>query len=167
MRRITLIIKIDEIRASKGQRVDFDFTAGKMEEITLASPVEIKGFAEVENEGFFVCGEYAAEVITSCVRCLKEIKINISGSFQGSFVDTSTFKKYLDSLETECRIDDAEFEEAVDNEIDIVELVREHIILEMPPYPACDPECQGLEEMGEYADDGVDLRWQKLFELKN
>lgn len=167
MRRITLIIKIEEIRACQNQTINFDFTDNKMEGIRLASPVKIKGFAEVQNEGFLVCGEYAAEIMTTCVRCLEDIKVNLAGNFQEYFLDSESFKRYLDSLESECEIDDSGVVEAIDNEIDITELVREHIILEMTPYPACEPECEGIEELEKYADDGVDLRWQKLFELKN
>lgn len=162
-----MIIKIDEIKACQSQTINFDFTDDKMEGIKLASPVKIKGFAEVQNDGFLVCGEYTAEIMTTCVRCLKEIKIDLAGDFQEYFLDSESFKKYLDSLEAECEIDDSGVVEAVDNEIDITELVREHIILEMTPYPACEPECEGIEELKKYADDGVDLRWQKLFELKN
>lgn len=167
MRRIALIIKIDEIRASQKQRVDFDFTVSKMEGLALASPVEIRGYAKIENEGFFVCGEYSADIKTPCVRCLNEISLDVSGEFQGYFVEPKSFKGYLDSLETECKIDDVELGEAIDGEVDVARLVREHIILEMSPYPVCEPECGGLEEMEKYKDDGIDLRWKKLFGLKN
>jgi len=167
MRRVTLIIKIDEIRASQNQRVDFDFTISKIEGLTLAAPAEIRGYAKVENEGFFVCGEYRSKLKTPCVRCLKDISLDVSGEFQGYFVESKSFKKYLNSLEAECKIDEVELGEAVDGEIDVARLVREHIILEMSPYPVCEPECDGLEEMEKYKDDGVDLRWKELLGLKN
>ena len=66
-----MIIKIGEIRASQKQRVDFDFTVSKMEGLTLVVPAEIRGYAKVENEGFFVCGEYRSKLKTPCVRCFK------------------------------------------------------------------------------------------------
>ncbi|WP_319370147.1 DUF177 domain-containing protein [uncultured Ilyobacter sp.] len=162
-----MIIKIDEIRASQKHRLNFNFTVSKIEGLTLTSPAEIKGYAKVENEGFFVCGEYSSKIKTPCVRCLKEISLDVSGEFQGYFVESKSFKRYLDSLEAECKIDDVELGEAVDGEIDVARLVREHIILEMSPYPVCKPECGGLEEMEIYKDDDMDLRWKKLFELKN
>ena len=61
--------------------------------------------------------------------------------------------------------DENVYEELVNGEIDIDELVREHLILEVDPYEVCSENCQGLSEMKDYEDDGIDPRWAQLLEM--
>jgi len=122
---------------------------------------------ELVQSEVIISGEYEAFVKTSCVRCLEDINIEISGEFFGDYKGSKEYELYIDSLGKEAQVHDDMVEELVDGEVDISSLVRDYIILDMPQFPACEPECDGLEELDKYRDDGMDSRWQKLLDLKN
>ena len=163
-----MIIKLDELRAKPNQKEKFSYTTNEVEDIKLLSPLEIEGEIEyIENE-IFVRGKYRAKVGAPCVKCLKEVAISLDGEYDGHYCEGESYKKHLSSLKKECDVKENYLDEAVHGEINITDLVREFIILDMPPYPSCEPECEGLEEMERYSKkDDVDPRWQELLNIKN
>ena len=76
--------------------------------------------------------------------------------------------QYLKSLSTECEIDKNEIYDPIENGIiDLESLVREYILLDMPPYPQCEPSCEDDSEIEKHSNDGIDPRWQQLLQIKN
>lgn len=168
MRRLVLIIKLEELRTKPNQTQKFSYTASEVEDVKLLSPVEIEGEISFVEDEVFVRGNYKAKVVTPCVKCLKDVEIALDGEYDGHYSDENAYKKHMDSLKKECDIKENYLDEAVHGEIDITNLVREFIILDMPPYPVCEPECDGLEELERYSKkDDVDPRWQELLNIKN
>lgn len=163
-----MIIKLDELRAKPGQKLGFEFEAAEVEGIKLLSPVEVEGVIEYIGDEILVRGRYRAKVATPCVKCLKEVIVELEGEYDGHYSEGDKFKKHMSSLKKECDVKENYLDEAVNGEVNITDLVREFIILDMPPYPACEPECNGLEEAEKYSQkNDVDPRWQELLNIKN
>lgn len=161
-------INIDQLK--KKRETKFEFTEILddilIEGVTLPK-VQIDYLVELVEGEVIVRGEYTAFVKTSCVRCLEELEIKVSGEFFGDYKESKDYDEYIESLSKEAQVLDDMVEELVDGEVDISSLVRDYIILEMPQFPACEPKCGGLEELEKYRDSGIDSRWQKLLDLKN
>ena len=157
-----------EIKNFPNQVLEFDFYMESVEDIELEEKVHVVGTAVNNNGKVEISGKYSTVVKTQCVRCLKDISVKLENGFTGTFLDEVEYKQYLKSLNTECEIDQNEiYDEVKDGVIDLEELVREYIILDMPPYPQCDPVCEDDSEIEKYADNGIDPRWQQLLQIKN
>ena len=159
---------IDQLKMKRETKFQFTET---LEDIliegTTVPKVDVDYLLELVEGEVIIRGEYTAFVKTSCVRCLEEIEIKVSGEFFGDYKENKDYEEYIDSLGKEAQVSDDMVEELVDGEVDISSLVRDYIILDMPQFPACEPECSGLEELEKYRDSGIDSRWQKLLDLKN
>ena len=157
-------------RLKKKRETSFEFTE-ILEDILIDGitipKVDIDYSIELLEGEVIIRGRYKAFVNTSCVRCLEKLKLEVSGEFFGDFKETKDYNEYIESLGKEAQVSDDMVEELVDGEVDISSLVRDYIILDMPQFPACEPECDGLEELERYRDNGIDSRWQKLLDLKN
>lgn len=151
---------------------NFNFTTESMEGLDLVKPVEIEALLtskvdHVYGTVYTVSGKFSAVLKEQCVRCLKEITQNVDGQFSWNFLDPKAYSMYLKSLKEEDEVDtENSFEEATSGEIDITDLVRQEIVLEMDSYPACEPTCDDDSEIQKYADSGIDQRWAKLLEIK-
>ena len=111
-------------------------------------------------------GSYAAKVELVCVRCLKKFNMKVSGEFDSIYFTPEAYREYYDSKGVEYQSDRTVIEEIVDGYIDVAELVREEIILDLPPFPVCQDSCEGMEELKSYSNDGIDPRWQKLLDIE-
>ncbi|MGL4307807.1 YceD family protein [Cetobacterium sp. SF1] len=158
-------IKINDLM--NGSKIDFDFTVEKMEDILLKEPVHLVGEAFKEENVYVVKGHFKALVQTECVKCLASLYETVEGDFQEKFLDSKSYSKYLSNLKEEEELEDEVINEAVNGELEIIELVREHIILGLSLYPVCDPVCEDTSVLDKYSDDGIDPRWQQLLQIKN
>jgi uncharacterized protein len=120
----------------------------------------------VDNE-VFIKGNFNTKVKLECGKCLNEFHHHLEGEIEGHFIEKNKMKKIISELEDEYENNGEIFEELKDDEIDLADLIREHIILELPTYPICSDNCQGVENFENYIDDGVDPRWQQLIDLTN
>jgi uncharacterized protein len=119
----------------------------------------------VEGE-VFLKGSYSVKVELSCVKCLEKFELCVSGGFETLYFTPEAYRDYYEAKGEEHQADSVVIEEIVDGQIDVTELVREQIILDLPPFPVCSNSCEGLEEMGDYSNDGIDSRWQKLLDIE-
>lgn len=145
-------------------------TIDSIEGLELINPVEVKYsinklYVEGIGDVYEISGEYSGALKQECVRCLKEITQKVNGEFNSKLLDPKSYKLYIKSLEEEKEIDLGSYEEALNGEIDIIEMVREQILLDQDPYPICSPNCEDDSEIKKYADDGIDQRWAKLLEI--
>lgn len=146
----------------------FEFYIDRMEDVELKERVHVIGTAVNDNGKIKLNGHYSTKVNTQCVRCLKENEIDLENDFSAIFLDEVQYNKYLKSLNQECDITEEEiYDQVVDGTIDLDSLVREYIILDLPPYPQCHPKCEDESQIEKYKDDGIDPRWQQLLQIKN
>lgn len=149
---------------------NINFEVETIDDLELKSPLKInfslkRTFIEGIGDIFEVNGNYSCQIKVECVRCLKEVIQDLSDDFESKLLEPKNYKKLTETLEAELEIEPDLYEEAHDSEINIVELVREQILLGLNLYPICFPSCEDDSEIGRYKDDGIDQRWAKLLDL--
>jgi uncharacterized protein len=113
-----------------------------------------------ENDGeYLVTGTVRAHVLTECGRCLGDAKLTVDSTIGTLFARTSgrpggaqaskDRKAQTERYERHAGQDDADDddvprEEFSGNDIVLDELVREHIVLEVPMQPLCGDACPGI-----------------------
>jgi uncharacterized protein len=129
------------------------------------SPIEFDIRLEAVVEGVLVTGTAQAGLVGECVRCLEEIRNEITADFQELFV--------YDGEETQDTEDD-ETSRLEGDLVDLEPLLRDAVVLALPFQPLCQDDCPGLcTECGaRLADDpdhrheaAVDPRWAALQQL--
>ena len=147
-------LRVKDFSGVLNNTIKFDFYAENIGDIELSDKIHVIGSAVSDNNGKIeVSGEYSTKTIVQ---------------FTGSFLDEAAYRQYMKNLKMECEINSNEiYDEIIDGEIDLLGLIREYIILDLPPYPQCNPECEDDSEIEKYSDNGIDSRWQQLLQIKN
>jgi uncharacterized protein len=124
----------------------YKFTA---EDLNLPADVgEIKEPIEVEiyitknpsGEGYTVSYNIKGAVELLCARCLNAFDKDISGSH------TVKLKNSYAGDRENLKISDLSYHTlSEDNTLDVAELIREQIILDVPYKPLCHPHCKGID----------------------
>ncbi len=149
------------------ESIKFNFSVSSLEGVNLCGELHIEGKAKRLNNEYFIEGKYSARIKTQCVRCLEDIEIDLGvKEFYGRFLNSQDYEKYLETLAKAAEMTEEEYFEAEDNEIDVIELVREELLLEMPQYPTCVPECKDDSYLQKYSNNGMDSRWAQLLDIK-
>lgn len=145
----------------------FNLSLSDIDGIFLDGDVHINGsVSKVENE-YIVEGSYSANIKSSCVRCLEDIVIKLEKKkFYGIFLKEEDYFNYQKSLsEKDIMISDNYFE-IKNEEIDILEFIREQIILDIPLYPKCNGGCLDDTYLKKYGEDQPDPRWMGLLDIE-
>ncbi len=124
--------------------------------VPAGSPVLLELRLEAVTEGVYVSGTASAELAGECSRCLEPLTDTIE-------VDVAELYAYPDSA-TDETTDSDEVPRLVDERVDLEQVVRDAIILELPLAPLCEPDCLGLcsECGGRRADLGPDHGHERL-----
>jgi len=147
--------------------IDLDVETAK-----LKNAVEIRGELRKRIVQVDVKGEIFAEIETECSRCLLAADLKLKFPFEAAFV---TAENYTQAKEAELKKDDLEVSIFNGDKIDVTELVREQILLNLPEQAFCREGCRGLcEKCGanqnlidcKCEEKEIDPRWQGLRELK-
>ncbi len=123
-----------------GRNHDFPFEFAK---ITLSEDLELLNFDGIVNvgktpQGLVVQGDFSAETMLGCVRCLTEFEYELDWSF----TELYAFDKRSET--------DSGLILPEDAHIELAPLLREFALLEVPISPICKPDCKGLcPECGE------------------
>jgi uncharacterized protein len=129
------------------------------------SPIEFSIRLEAVVEGVLVTGAAEAELAGDCVRCLEEIRSNITAEFQELFV-------YDDEQRSET--EDEETSRLEGDLVDLEPLLRDAVVLALPFQPLCQDDCPGLcvecgarlaDDPGHAHEAAVDPRWAALQQL--
>lgn len=149
----------------------FNFLISELDDLKIEAPLEvngelIKGTDQLLGDMYTIVGSYSGTIKLECVRCLKEISANVSGEFQWKFLEPKNYSTYIKSFKQESEIDSDGYEEAQNGEIDVAEIVRQQILLDLDFYPTCQPFCDDDSEIEKYSNNGMDQRWAKLLEIK-
>ncbi len=169
---------IVDVTTLKDRQTDFDFTVSSneidLEDETakLIGDVKVegkltKGIVETEVEG-----RISGRIEVECTRCLQPVETNLDFPFEASFVAP---ENYTQEKEAELRSDDLEVALFEGDKIDLTELAREQILLNLPTQIFCREDCKGLcEKCGENRNlidcncekHEADPRWSALKNLK-
>lgn len=101
--------------------------------------IEVEGRAGHEGTGLRVVGEVRTRLRLVCSRCLEEFDFPVASRFD------VTYSKVV-PVEDEVELDGRELTvcHLEGDTVDLGELAREEVLLEVPMAPLCAPECRGL-----------------------
>lgn len=143
------------------------------ETATVAGELEVAGRAHRIAETADIAGTIVGKLGVACHRCIEPFEVPIDIRFDDSFVTLDTYEQ----SKAEHEIGGADLNVSIfDGErIDLGEIVREQILLNVPTHLLCDENCAGLcENCGANKNavacdchkDEIDPRWNALRELK-
>jgi len=127
--------------------------------VAKGAPLHVELLLESVHEGIYASGTVTTVARAECVRCLDPVEVPIVATITELF-----------AYSPEPDYDNVVVQET----IDLDQLVRDQVVVELPFQPVCDPDCMGLDpETGEKravgSDSGVtstiDPRWEKLSDL--
>ena len=91
------------------------------------------------GEALLVMGQARARALTGCARCLEDVPYDLEGDIEGYFLTAGDGAEAPEDLEGD------EFEVLSESHtIDLVPLVEQALLLELPLVPLCDDDCRGL-----------------------
>ncbi len=155
---------------------DLVHQAGEMRELTLelvapekygeamatvpqGTPMTLELRLEGLHEGILATADVAVEARAECVRCLDPFSFELRVDFQELFAYSSS---------------DSDSYTVVDDSLNLEDIIRDAVVLELPFQPVCKEDCYGLdpatgekrtEPPGENVADEIDPRWQELSKL--
>ncbi len=138
-----MIIDLASLGVSPKQ-VEISFARDEIDidgEATITSKVAFNGQVSRRDERTFVRGAIRADAVLDCTRCLEPVERAIDITFEDVFVQS-----LAESDKDEAEIAVEQLDEALleSEEIDLAEVVREQILLELPEQIFCKEDCRGL-----------------------
>ncbi len=170
-----MIVDLDNLRKSSldlnatlaAEMIDLD-----SESAQLKSAVKLKGKLTRSIVSVTIEGEINCAIGTECTRCLQEVERELNIPFKTEFV---TAENYTAAKEAELQENDLDVTIYEGDKIDLSELAREQILLNIPEQIFCREDCRGLcEKCGanrnllncKCIEKEVDPRWAALKNLK-
>ncbi len=126
-----------------------EWVASALESTDLRADMNAgEGFVDVmaqrSGDDIVVTGKIQTQIFADCVRCLEDASVAVSVDIAALFTARDeAHRPEPDELELSPEEIAREF--YTGDDIDLDELVRESIILEVPMQPLCDEACPGIE----------------------
>lgn len=141
-------------------------------EAELGSDAVLNAEAISEDDKVHIRGRLSTGIRLDCTRCLEAVENPLEIDFDAVFVDAANEK-----LDSEVEIAGEELDESlvIDGQIDLKEVVREQLLLNLPEQVYCSEDCKGLcPKCGvnrnlidcKCADEEIDPRWAALKNLR-
>jgi uncharacterized protein len=163
-----------------GISVDLDLSPAELDELLADGDdtyrtvgTGLRGSLELtkSEEMVFVRGGFEVTLGFACRRCLAEGRRTHTIELDWTFLPAEKYRSEVPEEEevelTEEDLDVSFFEGEI---IELRDVLREAILLEVDPYPACEPECAPADApaVGTARDDAasVDPRWLPLLDIK-
>lgn len=158
-------IKLSEIDVVNTRK--FDYEIQELDDIKLINPILVEVTIQKDKNEYVIFGRYSTKISSICVRCLSPLEIELKDKeFCGVAISEKDYQKYLDGLDKQGLMDDKNYIEIKDDELDIDDVVREQLILDMPQYPSCTPKCEDESYLEKYSGEETDSRWAGLMDIK-
>jgi len=110
-------------------------------DLKLKGDVHATGEIERTSAEVVVKGSITGDAEIECSRCLKPLERNLKIDFQANFVTPEHFSV---DKENEVPVSDLDTDVLEGDRIDIKDIVREQILLNVPEQVFCEPDCKGL-----------------------
>ena len=169
--KVDLLSLTDEPRPFRFS-IDKDDIDLETESIKVVSDVEMVGEVSRNAAKTDVRGSVKAPLEIDCTRCLTPVRRELDAVFQIDFVG----REFLpESKETHLESNDLDTDILEGDEIDLTEIAREQILLNLPETTLCREECKGIcptcgKDLNEgdcrCGEDEIDPRWAALKNLK-
>ena len=174
-----LAVMIIELFNVKNSPHEFGFSLApaeielEQENVKLIDDVKTTGELNKKIAQVNIEGTIRTKAEIECTRCLESFEKFLEIPFKATFIAPEHFSK-----EKEAELSDADLDVSIyeDDKIDLTELVREQIILNLPEQIFCMEDCKGLcAKCGENRnlidckcdEKEIDPRWAALRELKS
>ena len=160
------VIPVKELLHQPGQMRDITLETVAPEKygeamavVAQGSPLRIELRLEGLHEGILASGEITASARAECVRCLDVFDLELQVDFQELFAYSSS---------------DSDSYTVVDDSLNLEDIIRDAVVLELPFQPVCTEDCYGLdpatgekrtEPPGDTVAEEIDPRWQELSKL--
>ena len=147
--------------------IDLDSENAKLKNTVETKGELTKGIVQTD-----VRGEIITNAEVECSRCLQPSELELKIRFEAAYVAA---ENYTEAKEAELREHDLDVSIFSGDKIEIKELVREQILLNLPEQVFCREDCKGLcEKCGanrnlidcNCIEKQIDPRWQGLREIK-
>ncbi|HEU4766504.1 MAG TPA: DUF177 domain-containing protein [Pyrinomonadaceae bacterium] len=142
------------------------------ERVDLTQPATIKGRVRLSGNEVLVEGHVEAEAQLECDRCLKPVQLPVSADFTLEYITGADYASSSAAALSEEEMSVSVFD---GESIDVDEIVKEQILLEVPARTLCREECKGIcPECGIDLNTGecsctpneIDPRWAALKKFK-
>ena len=170
-----MIIDLTNIE-SEARVFEFSVPAGEVdletENARLTGDLSVRGEAAKSAAQVDVKGNIAASAELDCSRCLRPVTVRMNFDFHTAFVSPEHFSA---AKENEVSGDDLDTDVLAGNELDLTEIAREQILLNLPEQTFCVEDCKGLCPICggdrnlidcKCENDETDPRWSALKNLK-
>ena len=146
-------VHIGKIKGKRGAYLDFSFRESlpspwESDEARLDGPVDFSGRVTNTGKGYLVDGLLQAAATLTCDRCLEPFKAEIKGEVQEEFHPESTSTGRVLTIdqgdEVEEDPDQGEWNLFQGDAFSLDEVVRDHLVLALPPKILCRAECKGI-----------------------
>jgi DUF177 domain-containing protein len=129
-------------------------------------PIELELQLLSTGESIVVQGNISGKYTAVCNRCLKEYPVDINIEIEEEYRKVTTMEQ--DSKMIEVELGEEDFILAIDDEgyIDLEELIRQNILVNMPIQLICREACPGLPQMADNKEAKTDPRWDNLRNLQ-
>ena len=123
---------------------------------------------KISDGTILVRGGTRAGLAFHCVRCLEPRERTLEAEVDAVLLPSSSVEGMDDDQELTAEDMDVSFYDDSDEELDLTDVVREALLLEMPTYPTCadDEECTPHQLDVEEDEPSIDPRWQALAKIK-
>lgn len=134
-------IKIVDLDHRKGEPLPFRLTLDADElkrrhhEIRNLTPVEVSGEATKLGDLYYVNGNMKADIDYVCARCLRPFRQHTEVPFSETFASEESL------LADE---EDSDIIPLEGDEIELIPLLQEDFLLDIPAFPLCEDDCKGL-----------------------
>jgi len=142
------------------------------EGVRITGDVDVSGEVSKNVAKTDVKGSIKAPLEIDCTRCLVSVKRDLDISFEIDYVDRELFPE---SKETHLESGDLDTDIIEGNELDLTEVAREQMVLNLPEQVLCRDGCKGIcvtcgKDLNEgncsCDGDDIDPRWAALKSLK-
>ena len=139
-----MIVDLAEMEG-QARPIDISIPAEELnlEETDLRLTGDVRALGEIRKGAgqINVSGSITAPAELDCTRCLEPISRDLTIDFAVGFVAPENFAT---DKEREVSPDDLDIDVLDGSQIDLKELVREQILLNLPEQALCTPDCKGL-----------------------
>ena len=148
-----------------------DIAPRSLDDIECVEP--LRGIVRATNarRNILISGHVTTAVTMQCARCLRSYAQSLELELE-AVAPLSFFQAQLTGVQDE----DGEESEMADDEmaalfdahsVDVLELMRQAVVLQWPAKPLCSPHCPGLPEAAQYMIVADDERWHVLKDWEN
>ena len=119
---------------------------GEGEDYRVTAPVELRLTIHKDHDRFRLVGTVKAELALDCSRCLEAFALPVNREFDLRFLPSTAVEadKAEEDDEAEVEDDDVSITYYRDEQIDLIEVLREQFYLALPMKPLCSPACKGI-----------------------